>query len=133
MKQIQEEKNQNEANLNAVVKAHEKLQTENKVSPYHKVFVACLVCVIPIPTVPMFIFSSFFTKSKLQGLYSNVVADCEREEELIRKALNKIYEIRVIRHERRIQVKVISSVVDILTILTEIPRAGQAGGQQGDY
>jgi hypothetical protein len=33
-----------------------------------------------------------------------VVADAEKEEDLIRKALSKIYEIRVIRHERRIQV-----------------------------
>lgn len=33
-----------------------------------------------------------------------MVADAEKEEDLIRKALSKIYEIRVIRHERRIQV-----------------------------
>nr|CAG4643374.1 EOG090X0A1W [Ilyocryptus agilis] len=78
-KQIQEEKNRNEANLSAVIKAHEKLQLEDKVSPYHK--------------------------SKLKGLYCAVVSDAEREEELIRKALNKIYEIRMIRHERRIQAK----------------------------
>lgn len=37
VKQIQEEKNKNEPNLMAVIKAHDKLQAENKVSPYHKV------------------------------------------------------------------------------------------------
>nr|CAG4641885.1 EOG090X0A1W [Eurycercus lamellatus] len=79
VKQIQEEKNHSEVNLTAVIKAHEKLQAEEKVSPYHK--------------------------SKLQSLYVQVVSDAEKEEELIRKALNKIYEIRVIRHERRIQAK----------------------------
>ncbi|KAK4016444.1 SAGA-associated factor 29 [Daphnia magna] len=79
VKQIQEEKIRNEGNLNAVIKAHEKLQSDDKISPYHK--------------------------SKLKGLYCSVVADAEKEEDLIRKALSKIYEIRVIRHERRIQAK----------------------------
>nr|CAG4646436.1 EOG090X0A1W [Macrothrix elegans] len=78
-KQIQDEKVKNEGNLTAVIKAHEKLQAEDKVSPYHK--------------------------SKMKGLYSAVISDAEREEELIRKALSKIYEIRAIRHERRIQAK----------------------------
>lgn len=76
--QIQEEKHRNEANLTAIIKAHEKLQQEDKISPY--------------------------SKSKLKSLYCSAVTDAEREEELIRKALAKIYEIRVIRHERRIQV-----------------------------
>lgn len=38
MKQIQDEKVRNEGNLNAVIKAHEKLQSDDKISPYHKVF-----------------------------------------------------------------------------------------------
>lgn len=37
MRQIQEEKVRNEGNLNAVIKAHEKLQSDDKISPYHKV------------------------------------------------------------------------------------------------
>ena len=37
VKQIQEEKVRNEGNLNAVIKAHEKLQSDDKISPYHKV------------------------------------------------------------------------------------------------
>nr|CAG4636362.1 EOG090X0A1W [Eubosmina coregoni]SVE69942.1 EOG090X0A1W [Eubosmina coregoni] len=78
-KQIQEEKIRNEPNLSAVIKAHDKLQLEDKISPYQK--------------------------SKLKGLYSAVVADCQREEDLIREALSKIYEIREIRHERRIRAK----------------------------
>jgi len=38
VKQIQEEKVRNEGNLNAVIKAHEKLMSDDKISPYHKVF-----------------------------------------------------------------------------------------------
>ena len=49
-------------------------------------------------------------QSKLKGLYCSVVADAEKEEDLIRKALSKIYEIRVIRHERRIQVIVLKNI-----------------------
>lgn len=37
VKQIQDEKIRNEGNLNAVIKAHEKLQSDDKISPYHKV------------------------------------------------------------------------------------------------
>lgn len=48
--------------------------------------------------------NAYSFQSKLKGLYCSVVSDAEKEEELIRKALSKIYEIRVIRHERRIQV-----------------------------
>jgi SAGA-associated factor 29 len=38
-------------------------------------------------------------------MYVTAVADAEREEEVIRKALTKIYEIRSIRNERRIMAK----------------------------
>merc|ERR1712071_374486 len=47
--------------------------------------------------------------AKLKGMYSTAVADAEKEEEIIRKVLSKIYEIRVIRHERRIQAKIAGS------------------------
>lgn len=40
VKQIQEEKIRNEGNLNAVIKAHEKLQSDDKISPYHKVLLS---------------------------------------------------------------------------------------------
>ena len=40
----------------------------------------------------------------MKGLYTTAIADVEKEEELIRQALSKIYEIRTIRNERRIMV-----------------------------
>lgn len=41
---------------------------------------------------------------KLKSLYKSSVAQAEQEEEVIRKALQKITEIRNIKNERRIQV-----------------------------
>nr|CAG4641050.1 EOG090X0A1W [Eulimnadia texana] len=79
LRDINEEHAKNEQTLNSIVKAHEKLHLEEKISIHHK--------------------------SKLKGVYSNAIADAEREEKLIRKALAKIYEIRNIRNERRIQAR----------------------------
>ena len=95
--QIQEEKCRNEGNVTAIIKAHEKLQQEEKISPYSKV-------VKRFNKWRWFYVNNFFLQSKLKGMYSTAVADAEKEEEIIRKVLSKIYEIRVIRHERRIQV-----------------------------
>ncbi|CAG7825402.1 unnamed protein product, partial [Allacma fusca] len=44
-------------------------------------------------------------KQKLKSLYNNAISEAETEEDLIRKALEKIYEIRSIKNERRIQAK----------------------------
>lgn len=44
---------------------------------------------------------------KLKGLYKAAVSQAEQEEEVIRKALQKITEIRNIKNERRIQVNTI--------------------------
>ena len=41
---------------------------------------------------------------KLKGLYKNAIAHAEQEEDIMRKALQKITEIRTIKNERRIQV-----------------------------
>lgn len=41
---------------------------------------------------------------KLKGLYKTAISQAEQEEELLRKALQKITEIRNIKSERRIQV-----------------------------
>lgn len=41
---------------------------------------------------------------KLKGLYKTAISHAEQEEELLRKALQKITEIRNIKSERRIQV-----------------------------
>lgn len=42
---------------------------------------------------------------KLKGLYKTAISQAEQEEEMLRKALQKITEIRNIKNERRIQVK----------------------------
>lgn len=76
---IEEERIRSEHNLNNITKAHEKINQEEKVSPYYQ--------------------------QKLKGLYSAAVADAEQEEELIRTALTKVNEIRSIRNERRIQAR----------------------------
>lgn len=46
-----------------------------------------------------------YHKSRLKGMYASAATDAEREEDVIRKALSKIYEIRSIRNERRIMAK----------------------------
>ncbi|KAF4526134.1 hypothetical protein B566_EDAN012445 [Ephemera danica] len=44
-------------------------------------------------------------RQKLRGLYISAAADAEFEEGLLRQALNRVYEIRAIRNERRIQAR----------------------------
>lgn len=41
-------------------------------------------------------------KNRLKGYYDDAVKDAEKEEELLRKSLDKIYQIRKIRHEMRL-------------------------------
>lgn len=77
--QCQDERNRSEHNLTNIAKTHERMQHEQKLSPYYK--------------------------TKLRGLYNTAMQDAESEAELLRKALEKIAEIRTIRSERRIQAK----------------------------
>ncbi|XP_049859847.1 SAGA-associated factor 29 isoform X2 [Schistocerca gregaria] len=77
--EIEEERVRSEHNLNNISKAHDKINQEEKVSPYYQ--------------------------QKLKGLYKAAVSDAAQEEELIRNALNKVNEIRAIRNERRIQAR----------------------------
>lgn len=44
---------------------------------------------------------------KLKGLHKTAISHAEQEEELLRKALQKITEIRNIKSERRIQVLIL--------------------------
>ncbi|XP_021967616.1 SAGA-associated factor 29 [Folsomia candida] len=44
-------------------------------------------------------------KQKLKNLYATTISEAEGEEQLIRKALEKVYEIRSIKNDRRIQAK----------------------------
>ncbi|KAK2589026.1 hypothetical protein KPH14_001869 [Odynerus spinipes] len=77
--EIEAQRNRSEHNLNNIVKTHEKVTPEDKVSPYYQ--------------------------QKLKNLYSSAVTDAQQEEEILRKALGKINEIRAIRNERRIQAR----------------------------
>lgn len=45
------------------------------------------------------------TATKMRNLYKGCVEDANREESLIREALDEIIEIRNIRNERRLQVR----------------------------
>lgn len=78
VRDIEIERNRSEQSLNEVIKAHEKVTPDDKVTPYYQ--------------------------QKLRNLYNTAVQDAQREEDLLRKALVKINEIRAIRNERRIQV-----------------------------
>lgn len=69
--QVQEERSRGEHNLSNITKTHEKIQQEIKISPYYK--------------------------TKLKGLYNTAVQDAESEADLIRKALEKIAEIKSLR------------------------------------
>ncbi|XP_043280350.1 SAGA-associated factor 29 [Venturia canescens] len=76
---IQIERSRSEHSLNDVIKAHEKVSPDDKLTAYYQ--------------------------QKLRNLYNTAVHDAQREEDLLRKALVKINEIRAIRNERRIQAR----------------------------
>lgn len=77
--EIESQRVRSEHNLNNIIKTHDKVTPEDKVSPYYQ--------------------------QKLKNLYSAAVGDAQQEEEILRKALGKINEIRAIRNERRIQAR----------------------------
>ncbi|XP_071657452.1 SAGA-associated factor 29 isoform X2 [Patagioenas fasciata] len=80
IKQTQEERSRSEHNLLNIQKTHERMQTENKISPYYR--------------------------TKLRGLYTTAKADAEAECNILRKALDKIAEIKSLLEERRIAAKI---------------------------
>lgn len=77
--EIETQRARSEHNLTNVIKTHEKVTPDDKVSPYYQ--------------------------QKLKNLYSAAITDAQQEEEILRKALGKINEIRAIRNERRIQAR----------------------------
>lgn len=77
--QVQEERARGDHNLQNIAKTHERMQQEAKGST---------VTVTP------------YYKSKLKGLYNTAMQDAESEAELLRKALDKISEIKSFRNER---------------------------------
>ncbi|KAM3653884.1 LOW QUALITY PROTEIN: SAGA-associated factor 29 [Ammospiza maritima maritima] len=80
IKQTQEERSRSEHNLVNIQKTHERMQTENKISPYYR--------------------------TKLRGLYTTAKADAEAECNVLRRALDKIAEIKSLLEERRIAAKI---------------------------
>ncbi|CAF95621.1 unnamed protein product [Tetraodon nigroviridis] len=76
IKRTQEERSRSEHNLLNIQKTHERMQTENKTSPYYR--------------------------SKLRGLYTTAKADAEAECSILRHALDKVAEIKSLLEERRI-------------------------------
>ncbi|KAJ3601686.1 hypothetical protein NHX12_032653 [Muraenolepis orangiensis] len=79
IKQTQEERSRSEHNLLNIQKTHERMQTENKTSPYYR--------------------------TKLRGLYTTAKADAEAECSILRHALDKIAEIKSLLEERRLAAK----------------------------
>ncbi|XP_070524551.1 SAGA-associated factor 29 [Cardiocondyla obscurior] len=77
--EIESQRVRSEHNLNNIMKTHEKVTPDDKVSPYYQ--------------------------QKLKNLYNAAVSDTQQEEDILRKALSKINEIRTIRNERRIQAR----------------------------
>ncbi|ESO95370.1 hypothetical protein LOTGIDRAFT_215012 [Lottia gigantea] len=73
--EVQDERSRGEHNLTNISKTHERMQQEQKITPYYK--------------------------TKLRGLYNTAMQDAELEAELLRKALDKISEIKTIRDNRR--------------------------------
>merc|ERR1712228_590307 len=71
---VQEERTKSEHNLNQIGKTHEKMQNEQKVTSYYK--------------------------NKLKQLYGAATADATSESETLRKALDKIYEIKEMKSQR---------------------------------
>lgn len=77
--EIENHSSRSKHNLNNIGKTLEKVSPDDKVSPYYQ--------------------------QKLKNLYSSAINDAQQEEEVLRKALSKINEIRTIRNERRIQAR----------------------------
>ncbi|CAM1154786.1 CCDC101 (predicted) [Pycnogonum litorale] len=74
--QYQDEHSRSEHNLTNIGKTHERIQHEQKLSPYYK--------------------------TKLRGLYNTAMQDVESEEEILRRALGAVHSIRSIRNEKRL-------------------------------
>lgn len=76
IKNVDDSKKTAETALHSISSAHRGLESDEKLTPT--------------------------AKTRLKGLYEDAAKDAEKEEEFLRKALDKIYEIRRIRHEIRL-------------------------------
>ncbi|XP_043474043.1 SAGA-associated factor 29 [Leptopilina heterotoma] len=76
---LERKRNYSEPNINNIIKTHDKLSPDDKVTSYYQ--------------------------QKLKNIYNTAILDAHQEEDLLRKSLEKINEIRLIRNERRIQAR----------------------------
>nr|KAF6316233.1 hypothetical protein mPipKuh1_008736 [Pipistrellus kuhlii] len=91
IKQTQEERSRSEHNLVNIQKSHERMQTENKISPYYW--------------------------TKLHGLYTTAKADAEAECNILWKALDKTAEINSLLEARQISAKIVDLYNDSMVWL----------------
>ncbi|MGH0147540.1 UNVERIFIED_CONTAM: hypothetical protein FKN15_012338 [Acipenser sinensis] len=104
IKQTQEERSRSEHNLLNIQKTHERMQTENK-SEYTPPPPSFNKSEHKPPSSPSFNKISPYYRTKLRGLYTTAKADAEAECGILRRALDKIAEIKSLLEERRIAVK----------------------------
>lgn len=86
VKESHEASLKSEPNLNNIAKTHEKMRAEQRTTPYYK--------------------------TKLKGLYQTAMSDAEAEAGKLREALEKIYKIKAIRNEQRIQARYLDNWVE---------------------
>ncbi|EPY82519.1 SAGA-associated factor 29-like protein [Camelus ferus] len=109
IKQTQEERSRSEHNLVNIQKTHERMQTENKKSTSGGLEAVPRDCPPPLAHVPLlrvYLAVSPYYRTKLRGLYTTAKADAEAECNILRKALDKIAEIKSLLEERRIAAKI---------------------------
>ncbi|KAM8778390.1 SAGA-associated factor 29 isoform 1-T2 [Rhynchonycteris naso] len=109
IKQTQEERSRSEHNLVNIQKTHERMQTENKRSDSGVQDAAPQTGSRPSPTLLSpcaYSVVSPYYRTKLRGLYTTAKADAEAECNILRKALDKIAEIKSLLEERRIAAKI---------------------------
>ncbi|XP_016048703.1 SAGA-associated factor 29 isoform X1 [Erinaceus europaeus] len=129
IKQTQEERSRSEHNLVNIQKTHERMQTENKRSSSEPtkirsqstasqrlpqshprvpdaVACSCQPSLTPASSSCLHSTVSPYYRTKLRGLYTTAKADAEAECNILRKALDKIAEIKSLLEERRIAAKI---------------------------
>lgn len=79
VKETHQGKEKSDTNLSTITKTHEKVQQDQKITPYYR--------------------------TKLRSLYQSALTEAESEAELYRKALEKIMEIKTLRNEQRLQAR----------------------------
>ncbi|XP_056306228.1 SAGA-associated factor 29 isoform X1 [Danio aesculapii] len=105
IKQTQEERSRSEHNLLNIQKTHERMQTENKSKAYNEskgvIRFVNLIC-STLNVLMSSCSASPYYRTKLRGLYTTAKADAEAECSILRRALDKIAEIKSLLEERRI-------------------------------